>query len=96
MEIAGHAYDNAMAESFFTSLEHELLARRCFKSKAQAKAALFAYIEPWYHLRRRHSGIDYVSLVRFVAKNANLFEQRVTHSPALVSLERQYQRRGCG
>lgn len=47
MGTVGDAYDNAMAESFFASLEHELLARRSFKSKAEAKAALFTYIEAW-------------------------------------------------
>lgn len=92
MGTVGDAYDNAMAESFFASLEHELLARRSFKSKAEAKTALFTYIEAWYNLRRRHSGIDYLSPTKFELKNANRFEPRVIHSPAPVSLKGQHER----
>lgn len=92
MGTVGDAYDNAMAESFFASLEHELLARRSFKSKAEAKTALFTYIEAWYNLRRRHSGIDYLSPTKFELKNANRFEQRVIHSPAPVSSKGQRER----
>ena len=92
MGTVGDAYDNAMAESFFASLEHELLARRSFKSKAEAKTALFTYIEAWYNLRRRHSGIDYLSPTKFEQKSAKNFEQRVIHSPAPVSLKGQHER----
>jgi len=96
MGTVGDAYDNAMAESFFASLEHELLARRSFKSKAEAKAALFTYIEAWrswqIRLRRRHSGIDYLSPTKFEVKNAKRFEQRVIHNPAPVSLKGQHER----
>lgn len=70
----GDAYDNAMAESFFANLEHELIARRSFKSKSEAKTALFTYIEAWYNLQRRHSGTEYLSPVRFEQKYAALFE----------------------
>lgn len=92
MGTVGDAYDNAMAESFFASLEHELLARRSFKSKTEAKAALFTYIEAWYNLRRRHSGIEYLSPTKFEVKNAKRFEQRVVHGPAPVSLKGQHER----
>jgi putative transposase len=68
----GDAYDNAMAESFFASLECELLGRRSFKSKAEARTALFAYIEGWYNPRRRHGSIDYLS--------PNEFERRQLQS----------------
>jgi len=44
MGTVGDAYDNARTESFVASLEHELLARRSFKSKAEAKTTLFTYI----------------------------------------------------
>ena len=43
------AYDNAMAESFFATLECELIERRSFRSKAEAKAAVFSDIEGWYN-----------------------------------------------
>lgn len=61
----GDAYDNAMAESFFASLECELLAKRSFETKAEAKLALFTYIEGWYNPRRRHSGLGRVSPINF-------------------------------
>lgn len=61
----GNAYDNAMAESFFASLECELIDRRVFKTKAQARTALFSYIEGWYNPRRRHSALGYLSPANF-------------------------------
>jgi putative transposase len=61
----GDAYDNAMAESFFATLECELLDRRCFHTQAQAKLAVFEWIEGWYNVRRRHSSIGYRSPVTF-------------------------------
>ena len=53
----GDAYDNAMAESFFASLECELIDRNSFKTKTEARLALFSYIEGWYNPRRRHSAL---------------------------------------
>jgi putative transposase len=61
----GDAYDNAMAESFFATLECELLDRRCFHTQAEAKLAVFEYIEGFYNVRRRHSSLDYRSPIRF-------------------------------
>lgn len=61
MGTVGDAYDNAMAESFFASLEGELIERSTFQSKAQARMAVFTWIEGWYNLRRRHSGLGYLS-----------------------------------
>ena len=71
MGSVGDAYDNAMAESFFGSLERELLSRRTFKTKAEAKAALFTYIEAWYNPKRRHSGIGYQSPENFERSQLN-------------------------
>ncbi len=51
MGTVGDAYDNAMAESFFATLECELIARRTWKSKADAKTAVFTWIEGWYNTR---------------------------------------------
>jgi putative transposase len=65
MGTVGDAYDNAMAESFFASLECELLQRRTFKTKAEARGALFVYIEGWYNPRRRHSALGYMSPMKF-------------------------------
>ena len=65
MGSVGDAYDNAMAESFFATLEREVLNRRRFKSQAEAKMAVFEWIEGWYNPHRRHSGLGYRSPVNF-------------------------------
>jgi putative transposase len=65
MGSVGDAYDNAMAESFFASLECELIDRRSFQSKAEARLAVFSYIEGWYNPRRRHSALGRVSPATF-------------------------------
>ena len=65
MGSVGDAYDNAMAESFFASLECELIDRRSFKTKTEARLALFTYIEGWYNPRRRHSALAYRSPANF-------------------------------
>ena len=65
MGSVGDAYDNAMAESFFASLECELLDRRSFHTKTEARLALFTYIEGWYNPRRRHSALGYCSPANF-------------------------------
>jgi putative transposase len=49
MGSVGDAYDNAMAESFFSTLEGELLRRRRFNSQAEARMACFSFIEAWYN-----------------------------------------------
>ena len=61
MGSVGDAYDNAMAESFFSTLEAELLSRRRFASQAEARMACFSYIEGWYNPVRLHSGLGYQS-----------------------------------
>lgn len=86
MGTVGDAYDNAMAESFFASLEIELLKQRRFESKSQARTALFAYIEGWYNPRRRHSSIGYLSPAKFEEKHADQFPTRVTHRPPHAGL----------
>jgi putative transposase len=68
MGSVGDAYDNAMCESFFATLECELLARRRFASQTDARMAVFSYIEGWYNPTRRHSGIGYHSPVAYEAK----------------------------
>lgn len=54
----GDAYDNAMAESFFATLECELIDRSTFRTREQARLDVFTYIEGWYNRRRRHSALD--------------------------------------
>lgn len=72
MGSVGDAYDNAMAESFFASLECELLDRRCFKTKTDARLAVFTWIEGWYNPRRRHSALGYQSPLNFERRNTNV------------------------
>ncbi len=57
MGSVGDAYDNAMAESFFSTLEAERLSRRRFASQAEARMACFSYIEGWYNPVRLHSAL---------------------------------------
>ena len=65
MGSVGDAYDNAMCESFFATLECELLDRRKFKTKAEARMAIFQFIEGWYNPGRRHSALGYKSPINF-------------------------------
>jgi putative transposase len=65
MGSVGDAYDNAMAESFFATLERELLSRRRFKTQTEACLAVFEWIEGWYNPHRRHSSLGYLSPVNF-------------------------------
>jgi putative transposase len=65
MGSVGDAYDNAMAESFFATLECELLDRHRFKTQAEARIAVFTFIESFYNPRRRHSSIGYLSPVAY-------------------------------
>ena len=65
MGTVGDAYDNAMCESFFGTLECELLVRRRFRSQAEARMAVFDYVEGFYNPRRRHSALDYLSPIEY-------------------------------
>ena len=65
MGSVGDAYDNAMCESFFATLECELLERRRFASQAEAKIACFSFIEGWYNPARLHSALGYRSPIAY-------------------------------
>jgi putative transposase len=65
MGSVGDAYDNAMCESFFATLECELLDRRRFRSQTEARMAIFDFVEGWYNPKRRHSALDYLSPLQF-------------------------------
>jgi putative transposase len=62
---AGDAYDNAIAEALFATLETELLKRHRFIDRGTARRALFDYIEGWYNPHRRHSALGYLSPSEF-------------------------------
>ena len=69
MGTVGDAYDNAMAESFFATLECELIDRRTWQTKTEARLALFTYIEGWYNPRRRHSALGQISPLNYERKH---------------------------
>ena len=62
---AGDCFDNAMAESFFATPECELIDRRAFHTQAEARMAIFEFIEGWYNRKRRHSALGYLSPEEF-------------------------------
>ncbi len=65
MGSVGDCYDNTMCESFFATLECELLDRHKFKTKAEARMACFEFIEGWYNPARRHSALGYKSPINY-------------------------------
>jgi putative transposase len=67
MGSVGDAYDNAMCESFFATLECELLDREIFRTRSEAKLAIFNYIEVFYNRWPRHTSIGSVSPVAYEA-----------------------------
>lgn len=74
MGSVGDAYDNAMCESFFATLECELLDRRKFQTKAEARMAIFEFIEGWYNPARRHSALGYRSPIAYERSQAERLE----------------------
>lgn len=69
MGSVGDAYDNALCESFFATLECELLDRRRFATQVEARRAVFEFIEGWYNPHRRHSALDYESPINYEKKH---------------------------
>lgn len=65
MSRAGNCWDNAAMESFFSSLKTERTARKTYRTRDEAKADVFDYIERFYNAKRRHSTIGYLSPVAF-------------------------------
>jgi putative transposase len=77
MGSVGGTYDNALAESFFATLECELLDRHCFRTHTETRRALFTFIEGGYNPRRRHSALNYLSPIDYERK-----AQRPDRSPS--------------
>src|SRR5215470_588805 len=84
MGSVGDAYDNAMCESFFATLECELLERCRFKTQTEARSAVFAFIEGFYNPRRRHSSIGYLSPIDYEHRHHAATVDRDAHQPAAV------------
>jgi len=70
MGSVGDAYDNAMCESFFATLETELLQRKSFRTQAEARMAVFDFIEAWYNPHRRHSSLGQMSPLNYERRYA--------------------------
>jgi putative transposase len=68
MSRKGNCYDNAFIESFWSSLKYEVVYHRQFATRAEARSAIFDYIESFYNRTRLHSGLGYVSPVTFESK----------------------------
>ncbi len=65
MGTVGDCYDNALAESFFATLECELIARGRWRTQTEARTAVFDYVEAFYNRRRRHSALAYRTPAQF-------------------------------
>jgi putative transposase len=67
MGSVGDCYDHALIESFFATLECELVDRRHWRTREQARLEVFWWIEATYNRRRRHSSLGYLSPVEYEA-----------------------------
>ena len=84
MGSVGDAYDNAMCESFFATLKCELLARSQFKTQAEARQAIFEFVEGFCNRRRHHSSIGYLSPVDYERRYPAAAVDPDSHKPAVV------------
>jgi putative transposase len=84
MGSVGDAFDNAMCESFFATLECELLERRRFKTQAEARIAIFEFIEGFYNPCRRHSSIGYLSPIDYERRHQERTADPNAHESAVV------------
>ena len=83
MGSVGDAYDNAMCESFFATLECELIWRRPLRTAAEARREIFRFIEGFYNTRRIHSALGYESPANYEKNNraARACDRRQRHEP---------------
>ena len=79
MSWSGNVWDNAAMESFFSSLKTERCARKVYRTKDDARADVFDYIERFYNPRRRHSTLGYLSPNRVRAQS---YSNLVSEKPA--------------
>jgi putative transposase len=76
MSRKGNCWDNAPTESFFASLKRELVHRRKFATRQEAKTAIFRWIEVWYNRKRQHSSLGYLSPEEFERQHQQQQQQR--------------------
>lgn len=72
MGSVGDCYDNAVCETFHATIKKEKIYRQSWPTRAEARAAIFEYIEGWYNPRRRHSTLAYLSPVEFERHHADV------------------------
>ncbi len=85
MGSVGDAYDNALCESFFATLECELIDRSVFRTRIDARLAIFDFIEGFYNPHRRHSAIDYLSPIEYEKRYNQESEGEVAENDLLSS-----------
>jgi putative transposase len=78
MGTVGDCYDNAASEAFHASIKKERIYRRSWPTRAEARTAVFEYIEGWYNPRRRHSTLGYLSPAEYERHHADLAASRVS------------------
>jgi transposase InsO family protein len=71
MGRAGSCFDNAAAEAFFSTLEHEVLSRHHFTTKAHARQVVVAWCHDFYNSRRRHSSAALMSPIQYETRQTN-------------------------
>jgi putative transposase len=82
MSRKGNCWDNAVAESFFATLKTELVYQRRFATRAEAREAIFEFIEVFYNCQRRHSSLGYVSPMEYEMKFEEVKTERETKKAA--------------
>lgn len=87
MSRTGNCYDNAVTESFFATLKTELVYRTIWPTHADAKHALFEYIEVWYNRQRRHSSLGYMSPTQYERQHAKQYDVVDESYPAAIHAE---------
>jgi putative transposase len=85
MGSVGDCYDNAVCETFHASLKKERIYRRSWPTRAEARAAVFEYIEGWYNPRRRHSTLGYLSPAEYERHHAQLTIDRVSTAGVVIA-----------
>jgi putative transposase len=85
MGSVGDCFDNAMCESFFATLECELLECRRFKTQVEARMAVFDFIEGWYNPHRRHSALGYLSPIEYERVHRTKAQRTMRNSTALAT-----------
>jgi len=83
MSRQGNVWDNSAMESFFSTLKTERVHRRRYRTRDEARADVFDYVERFYNPRRRHSSIGYMSPVEFELNALTLILEQSSEKSAL-------------